>query len=140
MSFQTKGPEVIHNYNPEIKPPFTREHAIDLSIVLPRTEKDLLYIKAAPLVKFRKDYNFKKKELFYFQVKTEFWITPIYDIEERNKHIYNLICTSILNFNELLPLADYLPKSILSTVVFEEPYFRMAKEAIEKSVRLNQAN
>ena len=140
MIFQTKGPEVIHNYKPEYKPPFTREHAIDLSIVLPRTEKDLLYIKSAPLVKFRKDYDFKKKELFYFQVKTEFWITPIYNIEERNKHIYNLICTSILNFNELFPLADYLPSSILSTVVFEEPDFGAGQEVIEKSIRLNQAN
>lgn len=137
--FQALPIETTNTYDPAtFKKPFTQFHALNLSVILPRAEDSFLGISCEPVIYFQEEIN--GTEYFRFAVKSQFGLDPIFDIAQRDKQIYALIQTSILNFNDILSISENLPDFESINVTFEEIDFETAKLAIEKSIFMNSAN
>jgi hypothetical protein len=138
MTFKANQPIVIHNdltNNLSLVPYF----GIGLSIVLPRTENSTLYVGVKPFAEFKigEGHPF----VYKFQTQSEFFISPIYDIEKRDKQIYQLILTAISDFNDLLSLIDNPPLTLNgSEIIFETIPEEEAKTVIHKAIFINQSN
>jgi hypothetical protein len=138
MSFKANPPTIIHN-DIKTKLPLVPYFGIDLSVVLPRTESSTLYVSVKPFANFKigEGHPFFCK----FQTQSEFFLSPIYEIEQRDKQIYQLILTGILDFNDLLSLIDNPPVTLNgSKILFENITEQDAKQFIHKAIFINQGN
>lgn len=138
MSFKANQPIVIHN-DIKTKLPLVPYFGINLSVVLPRTETSTLYVSVKPFANFKigEGHPFFCK----FETQSEFFLSPIYDIDQRDKQISQLIQTGILDFNDLLSLIDNPPLTLNgSKILFENITEQEAKPLIQKAIFINQSN
>ena len=139
MSFQSNPPIVVTNTLPKhIIERLFWDFGMGLSVVLPRTEQSTLYVGISPWAKFK--FSETSPYVYTFETKSEYFLTPIYNINERDKQIHSLILTALADFNDLFSLADNIKPSLKSHVFFEPVDFKEACEAIKKSIFINNPN
>lgn len=139
MEFKAKVPIIsVNDYPLHFLQKVVLDYGMALSIVLPRTDTSNLYVKITPKVFFRLAPD--TPSLFSLQIESEFFLSPIFDENERDKFIYSLIRTAILNFNDLLSTINNIPPPIKSNIFFDTPAEQSCKEPIKKSILINQSN